>query len=145
MSVERARALRKKMTPPELALWFRLRELKVRGWHFRRQAPEGAYIADFVCRKAKLVVEVDGVHHADAAQSAHDQTRDAILVRSGFTVLRFWATDVRDELDGVMDRIVEALLAADAPGVERGRVAPGFKGNRHRNLVRLGLRKRDGE
>lgn len=61
--IKRARELRKAMSPPELALWLRLKELRPRGHHFRRQAPEGVYTFDFVCRRAKLVIEVDGAQH----------------------------------------------------------------------------------
>ena len=57
-SVQRARGLRKRTSPPEVALWRQLRLLKARGWHFRRQSPEPPFTLDFVCRKAKLVVEV---------------------------------------------------------------------------------------
>jgi very-short-patch-repair endonuclease len=58
-TVTRARALRKAMTPPEVTLWQHLRMLRAHGWHFRRQAPEPPYILDFVCHRARLVVEVD--------------------------------------------------------------------------------------
>ena len=75
--VERARELGKKMSPPELALWRELRRLRERGWHFRRQSPEPPCTLDFVCRKSKLMVEVDGLHHAGAEQSEHDAKRDA--------------------------------------------------------------------
>ena len=87
--VRRARAMRKTMSPPEVALWSRLRMLKANGWHFRRQSPEGPYFLDFICRKARLIVEVDGVHHSGAEQSQHDNERDAYLESHGFRVLRF--------------------------------------------------------
>ena len=96
--LQRARRMRKRMTPQESALWLRLRNLKAVGWHFRRQSPESPYILDFVCRSARLVVEVDGVYHAGAEQDAHDGARDAVLTQRGFTVLRFWASDVETEL-----------------------------------------------
>lgn len=147
MSVKRARELRKRMAPQELALWFRLRELKHSGWHFRRQAPEPPYILDFVCRAAMLVVEVDGAHHSDAAQSAHDEERDAELARRGFTVLRFWASDVERELDNLVQTILNALdqsnptrraLRARHPPPSGEGIGP-----RYNNLVRLGLRKKN--
>ncbi|HJS79784.1 MAG TPA: endonuclease domain-containing protein [Vitreimonas sp.] len=144
MSVRRARNFRKRMTPQEIALWFKLRELKVHGWHFRRQSPEPPYILDFVCRAAMLVVEVDGAQHASAEQSAHDERRDSVLRGRGFKVLRFWASDVERELDGVVEAIVAAVRGAlptrrasrdtlPVPGRDNG-------GARYRSLVRLGLR-----
>lgn len=148
MTVGRARALRKRMTPEELTLWFQLRQLKDAGWRFRRQSPEEHYILDFVCREASLVVEVDGAHHGEPAQMAHDVMRDAFLEARGFTVLRFWANEIRNELDGVMLRILTALEAADptrrapASPARDTLPAPGReKGRRYMRLVRLGLRK----
>ncbi len=32
-------------------------------------------LADFICLEARLVVEVDGGHHDDEQQRAHDQNR----------------------------------------------------------------------
>ena len=135
------------MTPQELALWFRLRELKQNGWHFRRQSPEEPYILDFVCRAAMLVVEVDGVHLSDATQSAHDTERDAELARRGFAVLRFWASDIERELDNVVRAILNALEQSNPTRrALRARHPPPSgegAGSRYNNLVRLGLRKKD--
>lgn len=144
-TLQRARRMRKQMTPQELALWLRLREFKGLGWHFRRQSPEPPYILDFVCRAVKLVVEVDGVHHASAKQSAHDQERDSVLAARGFHVLRFWASDVESELDGVVEAILNALGQANptrrAPPACRTTPCPEGKGKRFQGLVRLGLKK----
>jgi very-short-patch-repair endonuclease len=60
---EIARALRKRLTPQEVKLWVRLRELKRLAHHFRRQAPVGPYVVDFICFRAQLVVEADGGQH----------------------------------------------------------------------------------
>ena len=134
------------MSPQELALWLQLRMLRSEGWHFRRQSPEGAYILDFVCRTAKLIVEVDGVHHASAEQCEHDRERDAWLRQRGFRVLRFWASDVQNELDGVMGAIRATLGPGDSTrsAMRDAFLAPGRDSSaRHRHLVRLGLRRRD--
>jgi very-short-patch-repair endonuclease len=60
MANELARQLRKTMTPQEVKLWVHLRKWRSRGFHFRRQAPRGGYIVDFVCLRERLVIEVDG-------------------------------------------------------------------------------------
>ena len=60
---EFARALRKRLTPQEVRLWMKLRELKALGFNFRRQAPIGPYIVDFVCFRCRLVIEADGGQH----------------------------------------------------------------------------------
>jgi len=60
---DKARELRKRLTPQEVKLWVKLRELKPLGFHFRRQAPIGSYIVDFVSFSARIVIEVDGGQH----------------------------------------------------------------------------------
>ena len=57
---ENARALRERLTPQEVKLWVELRELKPLGFHFRRQAPIGRYIVDFVSFRSQLIIEADG-------------------------------------------------------------------------------------
>ena len=119
VTASRAGELRKSMTPYERRLWLRLRALRERGFHFRRQAPFRAYYLDFVCFDRRLVVELDGGQHADDLQAEHDAVRDAILRREGFTVLRFWNRSVSQDIEAVMDEIVLALQAA--PSVKAGR------------------------
>jgi len=105
----RAHDLRNSMTEPEVILWSRLKRLRARGFHFRRQAPfRGCYL-DFVCFERRLVFEVDGGHHSEFQQAAHDAIRDAVLDREGFRVLRYWNRDVRQNLDGVTASILAAL------------------------------------
>jgi very-short-patch-repair endonuclease len=59
------RALRQSASIAERLLWAQLRSHALAGLHFRRQAPIGPFIADFVCHRARLVIEVDGSQHAD--------------------------------------------------------------------------------
>jgi len=103
-STSRARALRRAMTPEEKRLWVCLRHDL--SWKFRRQEPIDRFIVDFVCYPKRLIVEVDGVQHA---QSVPDELRDARLNELGFQVLRFWNGEVLYELDMVMDTIATAL------------------------------------
>ncbi len=77
------------------------------GHSFRRQAPPGPHIVDFVCLARKLVVEIDGGQHAKCAS---DLRRDGALSASGFRVLRFWNNEVLRNLDGVVAVILQALL-----------------------------------
>ena len=107
--IARARALRAAATPPERQLWAWLRTLRAQGHHLRRQAPFRGYILDFVCYRSRLVIEVDGAHHGTEAQQAHDAKRDAILAREGFRTIRFQATDILTNLEGVATAIEAAL------------------------------------
>ena len=116
LTKRRAKELRRDMTDAERVLWFRLRAGRL-GVHFRRQAPIGPYIADFVAFERRLVVEVDGGQHAEPGQAVHDRQRTAFLVGEGFRVLRFWNNAVLGNLEGVLETISAALN--NAPLVRR--------------------------
>jgi very-short-patch-repair endonuclease len=66
--VARARQLRKVENDAEEWLWHELRGRRLNGHKFVRQLPIGPYFADFACREANLVVEVDGSQHANRSQ-----------------------------------------------------------------------------
>ncbi len=106
-----ARKLRHTMTDAERKLWSRLRTHQL-GVHFRRQAPLGSYVLDFVCFSARVVVEVDGGQHAD---SEKDLVRVAWLQAQGFQVPRFWNNDVLQNIDGVLETIMAELNSAESP------------------------------
>src|SRR5262249_20183481 len=42
-----------------------LRARRLQKFKFVRQAPIGPYIVDFLCREARLIVEVDGATHSE--------------------------------------------------------------------------------
>jgi very-short-patch-repair endonuclease len=109
LASENARALRKRLTPQEVKVWMKLRELKALGFHFRRQAPIGRYIVDFTSLRARIVVEIDGGQHGMHDGIRSDRERDAVLRSQGFRVLRFWNSDVDQNLNGVMESILTAL------------------------------------
>jgi very-short-patch-repair endonuclease len=90
--------------------------MRATGFHFRRQAPLLGFYLDFVCFKHRLIIEVDGSQHADdQRQVEHDVVRDAILRKAGFRTLRFWNSDVSDNLDGVVQTIQLALQSPPSP------------------------------
>ena len=109
MANETARALRKRLTPQEVKLWAKLRELKALGFYYRRQAPVGPYIVDFISFGSKLIIEADGSQHGMPEGERRDEARDAFLRSQGFRVLRFWNSDIDANLDGVMESILNAL------------------------------------
>ncbi len=96
------------MAAPEIALWQALRSRALDGYRFRRQHPVGPWIVDFYCAKVRLAVEVDGWCH-NMGEVGRDERRDADLARRGVRVVRFAATDVLHDLDGVI-RSLEAEL-----------------------------------
>jgi len=107
-----ARRLRANLTDAETRLWARLRYKQIANHRFRRQVPIGPYIVDFFCPAAKLVIEVDGGQHAERV--AQDVARTIWLAHRGYNVLRFWNNDIFDDLDGVLEKITDALLASEA-------------------------------
>ncbi|RZJ00606.1 MAG: endonuclease domain-containing protein [Brevundimonas sp.] len=110
LTVERARELRRRMTPPETRLWLCLRGKRLRGFKFRRQHPIGVYIVDFYCPGAKLAVEVDGRGHDHPERVAHDRRRTLWLREQGVRVIRLAAEDVRISLDGVLEFIARVAM-----------------------------------
>jgi very-short-patch-repair endonuclease len=67
-------------------LWQVLRKAEL---HFRRQAPFGPYVVDFVCHTHRLIVEVDGGIHDLPRVAARDAEREAWLTGRGYRVMRF--------------------------------------------------------
>ena len=102
----RARSLRRKSTDAEMRIWFAVRDRRLAGFKFVRQEAIGPYVVDFVCRDHKIVVEVDGGQHAE---NMRDQVRDAYLKSEGYRVLRFWNSDVLNNLNGVLETILSSL------------------------------------
>ena len=104
-----SRALRTKMTDAEQALWYRIRRKQIQNVQFYRQKPLLSFIVDFYCPAAKLVVELDGSQHFEAAHQAKDHDRDAALVGLGLHVLRFNNQQVLLETDAVLIVIDETV------------------------------------
>lgn len=114
----RARSLRKVDNDAEAALWSELRGRGLGGYKFVRQLPIGPFFADFACREALLVVEVDGSQHAE---SEYDAKRNAFMNANGWSVVRFWNGDVLQQRASVLDtlvaildgRMIEAVVSSD--------------------------------
>ncbi|HEY0197193.1 MAG TPA: DUF559 domain-containing protein [Rhodanobacter sp.] len=104
---ERARKLRNAATDAEKHLWRHLRREQLAGCKFRRQYPIASYIVDFVCIPARLVVELDGGQHVDAA--VYDARRTQIIEAHGYRVLRFWNDDVLLRTNAVLGEIFRHL------------------------------------
>ena len=105
-TTDRARDLRDGDNHAEGRLWLELKDRRLGGHKFVRQFPIGPYFADFLCRKGKLVVELDGSQHAD---SAYDARRDQYMNTAGYSVLRFWSHDVLSQNDEVLETVLAVL------------------------------------
>lgn len=77
-------------TPSEIKLE---KGLKKAGIEFEREVPIKQFTCDFLIDDW-LVVEVDGESHVTSSRLAEDRSRQEILERSGFTVMRVRAMDL---------------------------------------------------
>src|ERR1035437_1983360 len=108
-STSNARRLRREQTEEEKELWRALRAGRFAGFKFRRQHPLEKYSLDFYCPAAKLSIELDGFRHGFPAQHLHDVEREEFLTAKGIEELRFWNHQWRENPDGVLLEIWNAL------------------------------------
>lgn len=106
---DKAKEMRNNPTEAEQMLWNVLSGKKLGDYKFRRQHIIGQYIADFVCLKKQLIIEVDGGIHNDPIQKEHDQLRTEWLETQGYKVIRFTNQQVLHSLFEVIDVIEKTL------------------------------------
>ena len=107
-----AKNLRKNSTFGEIILWSKvLKGKQMKNYQFNRQfsmnIDETNIIVDFICRKLKLIIEIDGYSHNFKYED--DQKRDEKLDNSGYKVLRILEKDVKYDLDNVIREIESAI------------------------------------
>ncbi len=103
-------------TEAEIALWEMLRGKKLNGFKFRRQHIIGAFIADFVCLKKKLIIEVDGLIHQLPENKINDEERTQWLNDQGFEVIRFTNEEVLGDTDITLNAISSKLSSISTEG-----------------------------
>ena len=109
LQTRRARELRRRWPTAERILWSRLRNRGLGGVKFVRSEPIGRYYADFVCRAAKLIVEIDGATHSTDEEIASDVRRTAFLEARGYRVIRFSNEQVYQNLGAIEEEIARVL------------------------------------
>ncbi len=100
---EFARKLRNDSTFTEIMIWNNLKGKQMRGYDFDRQRPIDNYIVDFYCKDLQLAIEIDGESHYGVEKK--DEARDKRLNEIGVTVLRFDDTELRYNLEKVLETI----------------------------------------
>jgi len=100
--LQRAKELRREMTPAEKLLWQEVRAKKL-GVRFRRQQIIQGFIVDFYCHKAALVIEVDGDIHD--LQQDEDGRREKALRELGLRIVRFGNDEVVRNVSAVVRKI----------------------------------------
>ncbi|RYE14777.1 MAG: DUF559 domain-containing protein, partial [Sphingobacteriaceae bacterium] len=97
-----SRENRQNQTEAESLLWQHLRNNQT-GYKIRRQHAVGSYIADFICLKKALIIEVDGDYHQEITEQ--DELRTQVLNELGFEVIRF----TNDEVTADINKVVKAI------------------------------------
>jgi very-short-patch-repair endonuclease len=118
LRAERARELRHEAGDAERLVWRLLCDRKLAGCKFQCQHPIGLYFADFACMEKKLVVEIDGEHHAFQIEA--DARRTELMNSKGWRVVRFWANEVVNNIDGVSTEILTHLTLTLSPHEDVG-------------------------
>ena len=93
------------MTLAEILLWQQVKGKQLLGYDFHRQKPIDEYIVDFYCPRLKLVLEIDGDSHE--GREGADRIRQEKLESMGLTVIRFEDSEVKSNMDGVLDQVRE--------------------------------------
>ena len=98
------------MTKAEACLWkYALRAGLMKGYNFNRQRPVLKYVADFMCKKLNLIIEVDGISHSFEGIHKRDIERQKNLEEAGFTVIRFTDAEVLNQIQPVKRVIYDAI------------------------------------
>ena len=104
-----ARNLRKNSTIQERRLWNLLKNRQFHNLKFKRQQPIGDYIVDFICKEAKIIIEIDGGQHNEPENIEYDKTRTEYLNTLGYKVIRFWNNEIYENIEGVVLRLREEI------------------------------------
>lgn len=97
-------------TPEEKLLWKYLRKKQLAGYRFQRQYSIETYILDFYCAKVKLGIELDGSHHSNEDIKQNDETRTLNLNSHEITIIRFWNSEINNDIYNVLDKIYKLLI-----------------------------------
>lgn len=102
---QRAKELRRAGNLSEVLLWNQIKNSQFSGLDFDRQKIIGNYIVDFYCAEKAVVIEIDGSSHDHKAE--YDAERDAYLMSLDLTVIHLLDRDVKSNLSGVMQFLLQ--------------------------------------
>lgn len=87
-----------------------IRALAGRGYRLEANARVGRFVVDLLDRRARVIVEVDGLEfHSAQDVFRRDRVRQNALLLSGFLVLRYAAYDVLRNPDAVAAEIIDVV------------------------------------
>ena len=93
-------------------LWKFILKSNKTGFTFNRQYPIDNYIVDFICRKLKLIIEIDGNQHK-LKPNNNDYERQKKLESLGYQFIRFSEFDVIRNLEAVSRNIEFTINSID--------------------------------
>ncbi len=105
----RRKDLRNNMPKAEWLLWAELRNKKLKGYRFRRQASINSFVVDFYCPQLRLAIEIDGDSHCGDKAAYYDDFRQKNIESLGIKVIRFTNNNVYENIDEVIERIKKFL------------------------------------
>ncbi len=106
---DRRKDLRNNQTKAESLLWLKLKNSQLNGFKFTRQYSAGPYILDFYCPKLRLAVELDGSVHKEKDVRLYDRDRDKYLKSINIHTLRFWNSEIINDIENVLDKIKNTI------------------------------------
>jgi isobutyryl-CoA mutase len=130
---EFSRKNRSNPTKAEAFLWEHIRDEQIDGNKFRRQHIVNQYIADFICLKKKLIIEIDGGYHQLPEVKISDEERTNHLNSFGYQVIRFTNEQVLFDTDNTVKQIKEVLLTS----FDKNKIISSLKSKNHRDIGRL--------
>jgi len=105
-----------------------IRDGQIEGAKLCRQESFGNYIVDFVSFAERIILEIDGGQHNSEEVLEKDRLRTQWLENAGYRVIRFWNSDVLENMEGAVFKIQEAVkerkhphLASPVKGEGRGK------------------------
>ena len=97
------------MTSQERKLWNVIKNKQFYGYKFLRQYIIGEYIADFVCREEKIIIEIDDGQHNQDENIEYDKKRTEFLENLGYRVVRFWNNDIDNDMEGIYQKLQDVF------------------------------------
>lgn len=99
---------RKNMTEAESVFWSSVKGSAL-GQRCVRQHIIGIYIVDFLFRKSRVIVEIDGGYHFTKEQQEEDATRQDWFENQGYKIVRFTNEQVLFDTDNIINELKKQL------------------------------------
>ncbi len=106
-----SKTTRKHKKGPSSKLWGALRGKQLTGYRFRSGHPIGPFVADFVCLKLKLAIDI--TEGTAQGQVEENWRKQRAYEKAGYTRLLFRGQAVMKDLDSVLEEIFRKCIELD--------------------------------